>query len=462
MTLIAAASLIAAGLAGPACAAAAAPEHEASPEAHSPPSEPVVRAVPGGEPKVAAPRKAILLPSDLLPPSRYVKPPGGSGDPGADGRDEEFRRLQEQLLSGRELRLAGRADAARSTLIPLLESLAPAEIQEQALLELGLLSEQQKEFSRAQQIYNQWMKHFPDSPSGPEVLLRQGLMYREMGAPTLAIAKFYAVGSTALHLKEGNVTNYQRVVLQAQTEIAQTHFLQGKYTEAAEFLNRLLRQETGDLQRALIRHKLILCLERMGSDSELEGAAREFIRMHPGVPEAPEVRFILANALKRMNRPRDALAEINALLVSQQKLAPKDRAAWRFWQQRVGNEIANQLYQEGDYVNALSIYEGLLPLDPSFDWQLPLLYQIGLVYERLEQPPRAEQAYRSLILKAGEGATNVTSVLRPVVEMARWRAGQLQWQDKARRTNSFFGGTVRQGARADAGGSPPPSPESNP
>ena len=378
------------------------------------------------------------LSSELIPKSGFLnerpleKPEG-------ERKREEFERYREQLLAGREHRLAGRNDAARSTLIPLMEGTAvPADVQQAALLELGLVAEEEKEFSRAQQIYNQFLKKYSDSVLCPEVLLRQGLIYREMGTPTLALAKFYSVGTSSLSLKDGNLDGYKRVVLQAQTEIANTYYLQGKYEEAAEFFERLLKQSTEALHRAQIHYKIVQCHEKLGRDKETAAAAEEFLRHYANAPEAPEMRFLLANAYKKLGRNRESLQEVSRLLVSQQTVGKTNRAAWAYWQQRAGNEIANQLYQEGDYVNALEVYRGLLPLSPRLDWQVPLLYQIGLVYEKLAQPPLADESYRKILSLTAADAANVTSTLRSVSEMARWRADQLQWQSQAERTNAFF------------------------
>jgi tetratricopeptide (TPR) repeat protein len=284
-------------------------------------------------------------------------------------------------------------------------------------------------------------------------------MYREMGTPTLALAKFYSVGSSALKLKEGNLESYRYVVLQAQTEIAETYFLQGKYEDAIDFFQRLLKQENARLQRSQIHYRLVQCRERMGNERDLEAAAREFLRLYPLAPETPEVRFLLANSLKKIGRTRDALQEVSQLLISQQSVSKTNRAAWIYWQQRAGNEIANQLYQEGDYINALEVYEGLLPLSGRLDWQLPLLYQVGLVYEKLAQSSKAEQSYRQLILRASEASTNLTSTLRPIVGMAKWRTDQLTWTSQAQRTNAFFNsGTKPKVSSSPVAPGTPPAP----
>ena len=57
-----------------------------------------------------------------------------------------------------------------------------------------------------------------------------------MGVNTLAISKFYSVMSTALKLKLDNIDYYKRLVLQAQTEIADTYYLEGKFDGVGRFL----------------------------------------------------------------------------------------------------------------------------------------------------------------------------------------------------------------------------------
>jgi tetratricopeptide (TPR) repeat protein len=386
------------------------------------------------------------LVSELVPSSGFLTARPLT-KPDSVRKQEEFDLLVEQLQAGREHRIHQRNDAARAVLVPIMEGNAPPEIQQAALLELGLLAEQEREYSRAQQVYNQFLKRYSDSPICPEVLLRQGLIYREMGTPTLAIAKFYSVGTSSLQLKEGNLDTYKRLVLQAQTEIANTYFLQGKFDEAIEFFQRLLKQETVDLHRARIFYKIVQAHEKLGRDRETSVAAEDFLRQFPDAIEAPEVRFLLANAYKRMGRVRDSLQQVNLLLISQQAVGRTNRSAWAYWQQRAGNEIANQLYQEGDYVSALEVYNGLLPLNGSLEWQVPLLYQIGLTYEKLEQPRKAHEAYRRILGLTPGAAATLTGNLRSVVDMARWRTEQMQWSVQAQATNSFFSAAAGAGSR---------------
>ena len=87
--------------------------------------------------------------------------------------------------------------------------------------------------------------------------MRQGLIYRQMGVNNLAISKFYAVMSTALKLKLENMDYYKKLVLQAQIEIADTYYQEGKYDEAAEFFSRLLKTGNPDLDQIQTEYTMV-------------------------------------------------------------------------------------------------------------------------------------------------------------------------------------------------------------
>ena len=131
----------------------------------------------------------------------------------------------------------------------LLEADAPEEIQRLALIETALAAQDDSKYIRAEQIFGQYLHNYPEDTSAPEVLLRQGIVYRQMGVNTLAISKFYAVMGTALKLKLENMDYYKNLVLQAQVEIADTYYQEGKYDEAADFFSRLLKSGNVDLDQ---------------------------------------------------------------------------------------------------------------------------------------------------------------------------------------------------------------------
>lgn len=360
----------------------------------------------------------------------------------AEGANWKLRDDQQRLEVARELRQNKDFPRAVVTLVSLLESNADDVVKRPALLELGLAAQQAGQLLRAQQVLAQFVTRYPHDPQVPEVFLRQGLLHRELGAHTMALAKFFAVLSSSLTLKLDRFPYYQRLVLQAQIEIADTFYLQGKYGEAAEYLARLLRLETQELDKPRIQFKLARALHSQGRHEEVIGQSNDFLKRNAASTDVPELRFLLARSYKALGRTRDSLREVVLLMESQLPTASQTNAvALAYWQQRAGNDIGNQLYQEGDLLSALQVYQGLAQLDRSPQWQLPAWYQIGLIYERLKQPAKAAESF-ALILQRGKELDAATSpALKTVVEMAQWRNDNLTWQ-----------------ARAEAAVPPPPPP----
>jgi tetratricopeptide (TPR) repeat protein len=343
------------------------------------------------------------------------------------------KNYREQLDLARQMRREKDPAAAGRMLVSLLEDAeTPPDIQRAALFDLALVAQDDRNPARAQQILAQFLKKYPQDPAVPEVLLRQGLLYRQMGAHQMAITKFYAVMNSSLSMKLDQLDYYQRLVLQAQTEVADTHFEQGQFAEALDFYRRLLKQPPPELNLAPIRYKALRCQSSLGRTVEVVAAAEAFLEKHSDAPEAAEARFLCASALKQLNRNAEAARQVLQLLEAQQRQATNHPAAWTYWQLRAGNEIANQFYLEGDYVSALEIYTRLASLDPSPEWQLPVWYQIGLVHERLQQPQKAVEIFTAIAKREKElVGPALTPGLKAVFDMARWRQEHLGWQARA-------------------------------
>jgi tetratricopeptide (TPR) repeat protein len=327
-------------------------------------------------------------------------------------------------------------DGAAQTLEDILKTNAPTEMQRQALYELALVNEDDNQTIRAQQILAQYLHLYPEDPSIPDVLLRQGLLYRVMGVNTLAISKFYAVMSSALKLKLNDVDYYKKLVVRAQTEIADTFFLEAKFEQAAEFYNRILKAGDAEGNRELLECKLIRSLSYLTNQMQnvdAVGQAQTFLGQFPKSVFVPEVRFLLASALKNLGRNQDSMKQVLMLLQSQQENVNKDPGTWIYWQRRAGNEIANQLYKEGDYLDALELYLSLADLDKSPAWQVPVWYQAGMVYEQLQQWQKATDIYTQIMGRQPElNATNTSPMLDSLMDMARWRKDYIAWAQKAR------------------------------
>lgn len=371
-----------------------------------------------------------------------------SGTEALGGGPASKEQLKAKLELARHFLHMRLAQQAEPLLIDLLGEDSPDDIKQQALLELAAVAKETGDLPRAQQIYAQYLNRWPNDFLIPEILLRQGQLFRNMGMNNLALAKFYAVMTSSLVLKNDKLDYYQRLVLSAQTEIAETHYQLGKYAEAADFYSRLLKQANPALNRAEAQYRLVRSLSALDRNDETVSQAQDFLAHFADAPEQPEVRFRLALALKHLGRNGEALQQVLALLQEQRERTKSHPELWAYWQQQAGNEIGNQLYREGDYVRALSVYLALATLDPQPAWQLPVGYQIGLTYERLEQPAKALQSYQAILQKQTDLGTNAPPGTKALFEMARWRADFVQWQAKAQ---------LEAAARPEIGSAPPAS-----
>jgi tetratricopeptide (TPR) repeat protein len=357
--------------------------------------------------------------------------------------DEHLRAQLELARHYRHIRMPREAEPL---LIDLLSSASPESLKQQALLELAMAVKESGDLPRAQQIYAQYLSRWPNDLLVPEILLRQGQLFRDMGMNNLALAKFYSVMTSSLVLKNDKLDYYQRLVLSAQIEIAETHFQLGKYNEAADFFSRLLKQANAALNRPSAQYRLVRSLSALDRSDETVTQGQDFLAHYPDAPEQPEVRFHLALALKRLGRNGEALQQVLTLLQEQKERTKEHPELWAYWQQQAGNEIGNQLYREGDYVRALSVYLALAQLDSQPTWQLPVGYQIGLTYERLAQPEKALQSYQAILQRESQVGTNATPGTKALFEMARWRADFVQWQAKAETTRKPRAGTPQTSA----------------
>lgn len=414
---------------------------------------PVPAAAAARPPNAAPPAEKTTRP--IEPALELPDPQGGTGAPTPratvaheiaeglvnpepeDASTSTISEFAPMLDTARRHRREGNREAASRVLTGLLESTAPSDLKRQGMLELALVAQEEGNLSRAQQILAQYIQLNPQHPTIVEAYLRQGMIYRQMGASGLAIAKFYSVMTSALSLRLDQLEYYQRLVLRAQTEIAETYYVEGRWEEAKDFLTRLLKMDSKYLDRAQVHFKLIRTFAAMGRHEQTVAQGLVFITKYPEAGELPEVRFLVASAFKKQGRNDEALRQTLLLMESQQQAARENPQGWAYWQKRAGNEIANQLYLEGDFLGTLEIYNHLAAIDSSGPWQVPVWYQIGLVYERLQQPEKARNMFTNILARAAEvSGTNGTPGLEAVVEMSKWRLGHLSWLQGAQAQSS--------------------------
>jgi tetratricopeptide (TPR) repeat protein len=338
-----------------------------------------------------------------------------------DRRVEQGRVMIEGALKYKK---AHNLAMAETLLASLINQDPPEEVQRMALRELAQIAVDSQKYSRAQQIYSQYTQRFPQDPSTAEIQLRQGLLFRQMGAYNLAIAKFYAVMSSAITLRDEKLEEYKNLVLLAQTEVADTYSQQGDYRQAASYYRRVLKLDHPQVNEPRIRHKLVHSLSQTTNLTDVIAEGQLYLDRCPTGLEQPEVRYLMASALQKLGRTQEALLQTFALLTSEQSRA--NPTNWAIWQQRTGNELANQLYQQGDYVSAIQVYDTLARIQETPAWQMPAWYQIGLAYERLGQQPKAIETYDRILDRSKE-VKEPSASLKLVIDMARWRKDHLGW-----------------------------------
>jgi len=400
----------------------------------SPSISAIISAITSNQPTSLAPGSAINSQSAAAAPPTVNSTNNQStnawrAEPGA------MDALVQKLETARYLRKIRQFKDVKPMLVALLGNDSPAAIQKSALLELAALAQDEDDLPQTQEVYAQFLNRWPDDPRILEILLRQGQVFRQMGLHNLALTKFYAVMTSALTLKNDRLDYYQHLVMEAQVEIAETHYELGKYAEAAEYFSRLFEQDNPEIDKHQVLYKLVRSYSNTTNNDEAVATAQDYLSHYSDTPEAPEVRFDLASALKELGRDNESLQQVLTLLREQSTQARSHPEDWAYWQQRTGNLIANQFFREGDYPRALDIYSSLAQLDHSPQWQLPVWYQIGMTYERLWQPQKATDIYNQIINRENELDTNAPPSLKSIVDMARWRVGFIRWQSNAEIAN---------------------------
>jgi tetratricopeptide (TPR) repeat protein len=335
---------------------------------------------------------------------------------------------RQRIDMARQQRESGNYNFAFANLQQVLDSKADESLRKTALMEMATTQYRAGQIHEALKTYAMFRSRYPQDAGVPQVIFYQGLLLRELGAPDAALSRFHTVLSAALNLNLDEYEYYRRLVLLAQGQIADTLYAQGKLEEAADKYAVLLRDDSTLLNQSMIRYRLILCLDGLGKHGDLVAQAKSYLESDPESGESPHVRHLLSTALKHLGRNAESLAEVKALLES---AAAQDSPGWKAWQQRTGNEIANRLYQEGDYFNALTLYLKLAELEASPAWRLPVWYQIGLIHERLEAPAEAVKTYRLILDQETELAETNGPALKTLVDMARWRHDFIQWKFEA-------------------------------
>lgn len=364
-----------------------------------------------------------LSPAESAAPAT---PEQAGTEPAAAVKGAVMEELESLLKLGAALSERSDYDAAAIAFHQVLKNtLTTKEQTQEALLGLARMHRREGALTKAVAVFERFLKDYPGDARAPEALLELGRTQRSMGAHQLAITRFYSVINSTLKLPKEGFDHYQQLAKTAQYEIAETHFQSGNFVEAQRFFSKVRLLDLAPEDRARAHFKAAYA-QHLSSD--LEGAVRTFrdyLEQWPEDENVPEARHLLAVDLHALRRTQEALAVTLELLRAEQSRVSADPRRWAYWQRRTGNQLANEFFQNGDPLNAHTLYTALAALSDEPDWQLPVTYQLALCYERLGMTDRAASAYERI--SAAIDPAKLPN-LAELARMASWRRSHLDWK----------------------------------
>jgi tetratricopeptide (TPR) repeat protein len=355
-------------------------------------------------------------------------------EPDAQILEDEREKVQNMVRKARSaVRQRIFADAEKAYHGTLVMNV-PEGLHKSLMLELAYMYEMWGQKGKMAAVYEKFSELYPADPRMPQIYLRLGHLYREMGATDTAIARFYNVLNVSLSIPEESIPLYRELSQQAQLEIAETHFMSGDYEEAAKFYARVKRLDLDHDERQSVAFKDAYIDHLLKDYPAVVLALEQFLADYPESHLAPESHYLLATAYRHTNQPDRAMEQVMRLLRHRAVADASDERIWLYWQKKAANQMANEYYEKGDFYSALKIYQAMAPLSDDPDWQWPVIYQIGLCFERLGMYPKAKEAYVLLaekeldaIAESGPGES-----LAALKQMAGWRLKHVDWADHTR------------------------------
>ena len=309
---------------------------------------------------------------------------------------------------------------------------APARLpeKENVLFAMGELYRESGKHPKAAAAYERLVEEFPNSRRAPIVFMELGHLYREMGGLELAISKYYMVLNSSLNASVDQVEKFRRLSLKAKIEIAKTHMDLLDFEEAFRQYDLLSRLDLDPIEHRSVRYRVCHLLYNMGSYQQAVSKLKHFLEEYKVSPQSPEIRYLLAKSYEKLNRKPDALREVVLILKRQSSPDTALDNDGDYWKQRMGNELANEFYQQGDYRSALTIYQSLAKYNATPNWRWPAIHQIGLCFERLGLPEKAVMAYQEILdPENGDfGDQELDAGILSLREMAKWRLDHLNWE----------------------------------
>jgi tetratricopeptide (TPR) repeat protein len=315
--------------------------------------------------------------------------------------------------------------------IRVLESNAAAADKRKALIERARVSADSGVVAKAVDTLESCLGLYPETGKQPEILFSLGTYYRDLGLREESIAHFYRVLNSIVVTGEQNLEKYLGLARLAQFEIARSHYEQEAYERALMLFERIELLELDPADRETVSYYQALASLKAGQRQKGLERVRQFVATFPESEFVPEMLFLEADTLYRMGRAdasADALLELLKAVGTPDSEVPEE---WDFWRRQAGNQLANRFYADGRFLVALRLYQGMVALDKSPSWRLPIIYQIGLCFEKLSMFERSRQSYRYIEEQlAGLTPEERNGTLAHLDAGVSWRLEVLDWREE--------------------------------
>ncbi|MFP4260502.1 MAG: tetratricopeptide repeat protein [Opitutales bacterium] len=305
-------------------------------------------------------------------------------------------------------------------------------IVQSALLELSEVYYAQGEYMKAVDTLDRSLTVFPNLAGDAKNIYRLGEFYRAAGLHEKAVSIFYRVINMIIMRGSEQMEVYFPVARMAQFQIARANYESGNFDEAYAAFDRIEVLELSRENREVVLYYKILSAMKAGEAEAGEAMVEDFSREFPESDYLPELVYLRAEVLMALGRSEEATDQLVQILETFEAKTFSDSGELRFWKQQAGNRLANRYYAEGDYAVALRIYQGLVGLSEDPAWQLPVIYQMGLCFEKLGRYERAQESYTYVLEDLAQiDAEQLSRALRQLGESATWRAQVLEWRQSA-------------------------------
>lgn len=308
------------------------------------------------------------------------------------------------------------------------------DVEKKALIYLARIYYQLDMPLRTISLMDMFVNHFPQDARREAVIFQIGKIHRELGQYEAAIAAFYRVLNAIILAGEDNMKSYLDLARKAQFEIARTHFDLGEWAQALDLFERIALFELGPEDQETLRFYKVKSLLNLGRRGEGLRQIEKFASQYPKSPFLAELQYEKARAEIDINRVEAGRKSLMDLV--EMGGTPEDDTSgeWIRWRRVAGNFLSNYYYKLGEFEIALRLYQAIVVMDDSPQWQLPIVMQMAGCFRQLGQYDRAAESLRFVVgeirsMRERSGAQVLSADFEFLENSASWHLNLIEWRE---------------------------------